>query len=149
MTPPTKSIARPARRNLRITLLMISNFGVSDGGRETWAYNFIPRMLERWPDVLLDIIGLNRSGEPDNIPRLKALAPGRIGVTFLHSKRKSLPTLTVLRDAPVHLSKGLHHTPDLVIGVGSWMELLVVLRSPALNRAPRIVWLRTIWLHEK
>lgn len=129
----------------RITLLMISNFGGADGGRETWAYNFIPRLLKRWPGITLDIIGLHRAGQPDNRQRLSDLLGGRGSVTFLQSDRKRFPVLSMLRQAPsVKLA-----APDLVVGVGSAIEALVISLSPALRRARRIIWLRTILTDER
>ena len=129
----------------RIALLMISNFGSADGGRETWAYNFIPRLLKRWPGITLDIVGLHRAGQPDNEARVRDLLGGRGSVTFLHSARKRFPVLSMLRRAPrVKLA-----APDLVIGVGSAIEAPVILLSPALRRARRIIWLRTILTHER
>jgi glycosyltransferase involved in cell wall biosynthesis len=135
---------------VRIALLMISNFGVADGGRETWAYNFIPRLLRRWPGVTLDVIGLNREHETDNSERLLAILQKRGAVTFLRSRRRRWVVLSALRrDPPVQLLTKRQPAPDLVIAVGSIMELLVVLSSPALRRAPRVVWLRTILADEK
>ena len=124
---------------------MISNFGVADGGRETWAYNFIPRLLERWPSVMLDIIGLHRIGQPDNSERLRELLGDRGSVTFFESNRKRFPVLSMLRQAP----RAALAAPDLVIGVGSAIEALVILLSPTLRRAKRISWLRTILTHER
>ena len=124
---------------------MISNFGVADGGRETWAYNFIPRLLKRWPGITLDIIGLHRAGQPDNAGRVRDLLEGRGTVTFLQSRRNRFPVLSILRQAPsVKLA-----APDLVVGVGSAIEALVISLSPAFRRARRIIWLRTILTHER
>jgi glycosyltransferase involved in cell wall biosynthesis len=145
----TQDAASATGPKIRIALLMISNFGVADGGRETWAYNFIPRLLRRWPGVTLDVIGLNREGEPDNSGRLLTILKDRGTVTFLHSRLRRWVLLSPLCDAPFQLSTTKHAAPDLVIAVGSIMELVVVLASPALRRAPRIVWLRTILADEK
>jgi len=133
----------------RISLLMISNFGVADGGRETWAYNFIPRLLRRWPDIHLDLIGLHRVGQQDNSGRLNGLLGGRGSTTLLTSARKRFPILSMLRQAPRQLTTSKHPRPDLVIGVGSIMELLVILASPSLRRSRRIIWLRTVLLQER
>ncbi|MGI8704738.1 MAG: hypothetical protein ACR2JJ_02900 [Sphingomicrobium sp.] len=46
-----------------IDLGMVSNFGRGDRGRETWAYNFIPRLLRRLPTLSLNLFGL-REGSP-------------------------------------------------------------------------------------
>jgi len=128
---------------------MISNFGVTDGGRETWAYNFIPRLLRRWPDIKLDLIGLHRSGQQNNRTRLAALLDGRGSVTFMESERKRLPVLSMLRQAPWRLATSKHPKPDLVIGVGSVIELVVILASPSLRHARRIIWLRTVLIQER
>src|SRR5690349_14839162 len=114
----------------RIALLMISNFGVADGGRETWAYNFIPRLLERWPEVALDVIGLHRAGQQDNAAQVQALLRDRGSVTFLQSRRRRFPILSMLRQSPRSLSRARLAAPDLVIGVGSAIEALVIMLSP-------------------
>ena len=128
---------------------MISNFGVADGGRETWAYNFIPRLLDRWRDVTVDVIGLHRAGQQDNAARVQTLLGDRGSVIFLQSRRRRFPILSMLRQAPRHLSRATLGAPDLVIGVGSAIEALVIMLSPALRRAKRIIWLRTILTHER
>jgi len=135
--------------NPRLALLMISNFGIADGGRETWVYNFIPRLLERWPSARVDVVGLNRSGEPDNSAQVREIDPRRVSATFIHSARRRFAALSLLRMAPTSLTSERIPRPDLAIGVGSWVELLVILLSPAFRQVPRIVWLRTIWSHEK
>ena len=104
---------------MRIALMMISNFGPADGGRETWAYNFIPRLLDLWPEAQLDIVGLRREGQPDNSALLKKLTGPRGSITFVESKRRRFP------------------------------EQLVTLLSPSLRQAKRVVWLRTILTHER
>jgi len=125
---------------------MISNFGPGDGGRETWAYNFIPRLLEFWPSAELDIIGLRREGQPDHTSRLQELMGRRGTVTFVVSRRKRFPILSMLKAAP-GLSRA--RRPDLVISVGSAIEQLVALLSPNLRKARKILWLRTILTHER
>jgi glycosyltransferase involved in cell wall biosynthesis len=131
---------------MRIALVMISNFGPGDGGRETWAYNFIPRLLECWPEAKLDVVGLRREGQPDNTALVEKLIGSRGSVTFVESRRKRFPVLSMLSAARGLLPAS---APDLVISVGSAMEQLVTLLSLSLRQAKRILWLRTILTHER
>ena len=128
---------------------MISNFGVADGGRETWAYSFIPRLLRRWPAIQLDVIGLHRAGQQDNRGRMAGLLGDRGSIKFIESARKRFPVLSMLRQVPWRLATSRHPKPDLVIAVGSVIELVVILASPSLRRARRIVWLRTVLMQER
>lgn len=38
---------------------------------------------------------------------------------------------------------------DYSLAVGSFLELAIVLLSPALARRPKVAWLRTVWIEEK
>ena len=62
MPGSVKSVVEP----FEVALVMLSNFGPADGGRETWAYNFIPRLIARHKHLRLSIFGLRIEGEPDN-----------------------------------------------------------------------------------
>ena len=130
---------------------MLSNFGRADGGRETWAYNFLPALLERYPRLRLNIYGLRVDGEPDNEATLvEALSPPdrpRISIDFVRASANrvpnALPFWSGLR------RKVRQDSPGFVLGVGSFVELLAILLSPVLRRAPKILWLRSIFVDEK
>jgi glycosyltransferase involved in cell wall biosynthesis len=135
-------------------MIMISNFGRSDGGRETWAYNFIPRLLEQDAGLDLHVFGVRRPGEGDNGPELlEAVRPqdrGRLHLHFAEIGRSRLPVGVAAIGA---LSRLVSRTPmppiDYTLAVGSFMELLAVLRSPKLSRSLKVAWLRTIYVEEK
>jgi glycosyltransferase involved in cell wall biosynthesis len=129
---------------------MISNFGRSDGGRETWAYNFIPRLLAARPSMRLRIYGLRRSGWPDNSVLLRECGPGgKVDVTFVETTRKRLPALSYLTQAGRGFGESNERQPDLVLAVGSALELAAAILSPRHRKVPKIVWLRNILLDEK
>ena len=134
-----------------LDLLMISNFGAADGGRETWAYNFIPRLLRRWPDLRLRVLGLRRDGEPDNRDNLLALGPadGRFEVSFVPSSRRRFVALSMFDAARKKHGRGRDAPPQLVLAVGSAVELVAVLIAPAYRNVVKFVWLRNIMWDEK
>lgn len=126
---------------------MLSKFKKSEGGRETWFYNFMPRLLESDPSFDLDVLGyqsnesakeyesvFGRYGDRVNFHFLK-LSAGKIPLFFkmwrsIHSMRK-------LKEAKAY---------DFIIAMGIF-ELIMVLSSN--YNGKKIVWLRGIFLHEK
>jgi glycosyltransferase involved in cell wall biosynthesis len=131
---------------------MLSNFGRADGGRETWAYNFIPRLLERYPSLRLRIYGLRVDGEPDNSETVLSAAPraqrNRLSVEFVRAKADRWPNALAFWNG---VSKLSHHgpSPAFVLAVGSWVELRAALLTPAFRSAGKLVWLRSIFADEK
>ena len=135
-----------------MSLVMISNFGRADGGRETWAYQFLPRLLARDPDLHLEIHGLRADDEPDNRPELMAAFAEadrvRIRCHFHRAKRSAVPlSLKMLGAMSGQRSAG--EPGDLVLCVGSFVDLACALIAPAFRRSPKAAWLRTIYLDEK
>jgi glycosyltransferase involved in cell wall biosynthesis len=131
---------------------MLSNFGRADGGRETWAYNFIPRLLERFPSLDLEIFGLRVDGEPDNRETVLASVPegqrARLSVHFVRAKNHRWPNALSFWTGLRKLAKGTPG-PAFAIAVGSWVELLAVLRTPRFGSSGKLVWLRSIFADEK
>lgn len=131
---------------------MLSNFGRADGGRETWAYNFIPRLLERYPDLRLNIYGLRVDGEPDNRETVLSSVPraqrGRLSVEFVRSKADRWPNALAYWNGVSKLSRD-KPPPAFVLAVGSWVELRAALLTPAFRPAGKLVWLRSIFADEK
>ena len=137
---------------MRLALLMISNFGRADGGRETWAYQFLPRLLQRHPQLRVDVCGLRVDGQDDNRDALLAAIPeadrGRLGITFLRAARNKVPNSVDLIRA-VRGSGWPAERPDLALGAGSFIELLAMMAAPRLRGVPKVIWLRTIYVDEK
>jgi glycosyltransferase involved in cell wall biosynthesis len=135
-----------------LALVMISNFGRADGGRETWAYQFLPRLLQRDPDLSIDLHGLRVEGQADT--------SGELLNTFARSDRRRLHLFfhRVRRNAVPNSLKMIWAMrrwrkqppgPDLALGVGSFVELLCMLLAPALRGSAKAIWLRTIYIDEK
>lgn len=132
---------------------MLSNFGRADGGRETWAYNFIPRLLRRYPGLRLHVVGLRVDGEPDNSDSLLKSVDerdrDRLSTGFVRARANRLPNALsfwtgLRRAAPTRAA-----SPRFVVAVGSFVELAAVLISDTYRRSGKILWLRTIFADEK
>ena len=78
---------------------MLSNFGRADGGRETWAYNFLPGLLERYPQLRLNIYGLRVDGEPDNEGTLSEAFTlpdrSRVAIDFVRANSNRVPNALI------------------------------------------------------
>jgi glycosyltransferase involved in cell wall biosynthesis len=136
-----------------LALVMISNFGRSDGGRETWAYQFLPRVLARQPDLRADIYALRVKGEPDTTPELIAAtgenAPLRLHARFFEVARSRVPNSLKMIWAMFRHNWQDANAYGLALGVGSFVELICMLVAPGLRGIPKAVWLRTIYIDEK
>ena len=121
---------------------MLSNFGPAEGGRETWLYNFLPRLLQRFTQLRLRIHGFRLAGDPDHRGTLIDAVPAkdrdRISIDFVQAKPSRRPNAfafwTGLRRTARNSAQ-----PRFVIAVGSWVELLAVLRQrrvPPLRQDP-------------
>jgi len=131
---------------------MLSNLGPAEGGRETWLYNFVPRLLQRFPNLSLRIHGFRLDGEPDHRGKLVGAVDdgerNRISIDFVEAKRSRRPNAFAFWSG-LRRSARNSTQPRFVIAVGSWVELLAVLLSGAFRRSGKILWLRTIFLDEK
>ena len=140
------------RQVKRLALVMISNFGRADGGRETWAYQFLPRLLQRHPHLRIDVCGLRVEGQDENRDALLSAVPeadrDRLGITFLRAFRNKVPnSLDMIR--AMRRSDWPSQRPDLALGVGSFVELLAMMAAPRLRGVPKAIWLRTVYVDEK
>jgi glycosyltransferase involved in cell wall biosynthesis len=135
-------------------LVMLSNFGRADGGRETWAYNFVPRLLARYPGLRLSVFGMRTDGEADNRDALRSAVGqddrDRLAVDFVEAKAGRRPNAFAFWAKLRRLvARRLDHPPALVLAVGSWVELLAVLLTPRFRRSAKLVWLRSVFADEK
>ena len=133
-------------------IVMLSNLGPAEGGRETWLYNFVPRLLRRFPHLRLRIHGFRLAGDPDPRDTLVGVVAAedrdRISVDFVQAKPSRRPNAFAFWTGLRRLARG-STDPRFVVAVGSWVELLAVLVSGAFRRSAKILWLRTIFVDEK
>lgn len=138
----------------RVELIMMSNFDPSAGGRETWAYNFIPALLASDPSLQLTIYGMRPENGEDNTKLLfEAIGrenSSRLELVFFDVTRRHLPYFfSMLAQLTQHASTRPAAPPDFTLGIGSVCELLMMLPSARFRRSRKIVWLRTILFNEK
>ena len=138
----------------KLALVMISNFGRADGGRETWAHQFLPRLLARNPELSTDVYALHVDGQSDNRLELeKAVAEedrARLGSHFFRAARNRIPnSLKMIWAMFCHDWNAREAGYSLAVGVGSFVELVCMLAAPGLRGVPKAVWLRTIYVDEK
>lgn len=130
-----------------------SNFGRSEGGRETWAYQFLPALLARRKDVLLRVYGQRRPEQPDTTEALRAAAAphaDRLRSHFLPATQGRWPLpIAMIRAFVAHKRRETQPAADVTIAAGSVIELLALLASRRARRTFRVLWLRGIWFNEK
>jgi glycosyltransferase involved in cell wall biosynthesis len=133
-------------------IVMLSNLGPAEGGRETWLYNFLPRLMERFPQLRLRIHGFRLDGDPDHRVTLLGVVAkedrDRISIDFVQVSPSRRPNAFAYWTG---MRRSARNAPAarFVIAVGSWVELLAVLISGAFRRSGKILWLRTIFVDEK
>lgn len=136
-----------------IVLVMLSSFGPGDGGRETWAYQFVPRLLLRYPDFRLRIVGMRLDNEIDYESTLRSHLPTteqhRITVQILSCSRSRVPNALQFVWKLRRAFRAPQPQVKLVLAVGSFVELAAVLASRAFKKAGKIVWLRSVFTSEK
>ena len=137
-----------------IDLIMLSNFDRSVGGRETWAYGFIPVFLGENPHLNLHIYGLTPNDVPHKgeelISNLSEDAKFRLKMTFFEVIWPKVPWFfSMLFQFRNHCKKSGCITPDMVLCVGGLSELMCMLFSRKYKTVKKILWMRTIFLNEK
>lgn len=153
---PTGSLAditQPGERPFVIDFICQSSMGRSEGGMETWAYQFVPGLLRSYPTARVRLYGLLQDGRTDPTDEfLNAVAPhqGRFSTRFFRAARGRVPLMVSMirqfrreKDAPLALPA------DISIAAGSVVELLAVLSSRRARRTFKIAWLRTMWVDQK
>lgn len=136
-----------------VDFVILANLGRSDGGQETWAYQFIPALLARHPALRMRIYGQRLIGKPDTTPELinavGAAAP-RLKVRFFPARRTRWPLLfSMLQQFVLWKTQETEPRPMVTIAVGSVIELLFILASRRSRGGFNIVWLRSIWFDQK
>lgn len=136
---------------LTIDLIMLSKFGKNDGGGETWVYNFYPELL-RNRNIKLNIFGYRTSNNEDNTLPLKLLDDSglnKITPIILSGKNTKYPMFLSMSFKLKQTLKNFYTPkPDFTIAIGIF-ELMMMLLNRRFKNTTRIVWLRSIFLHEK
>ncbi|MES0217174.1 glycosyltransferase family 4 protein [Mesorhizobium sp. C280B] len=143
-------------KKVTIDLIMLSSFNRAGGGRETWAYNFLPRLLQEKAEVSLYIYGLKNNDEADHSSAFCSYfadsSRRRLSVKIFNAAKSRLPRVflmvgCLLRSPP--RANGVADELRISLGVGSVIELAMILLFRNFRTQRRVLWLRGIYLHEK
>ncbi len=141
------------KEKIVIDIVMLSNFGKQEGGRETWLHNFLPEFLKDDSIAKVHIFGFRTLGQPDNSELLRKLDPkkkGRIIPIILESAPSKFPKfITMFRVLRRTLKTNTYTTPTHAMAVGGMLETLMLRFIGRFKNATRIVWLRSIFTQEK
>lgn len=141
------------KKDAVIDIIMLSNYGRKDGGRETWLYNFLPQLLEDASIKKIHLFGFKIAGQEDTTAALMALDKSKtekIVPIILEGTPKKYPKFIsmhlLLRK---YLKQNSLHKPDYVLAVGGMFETYMLLKNERFKTASRISWLRSIFTREK
>lgn len=129
-----------------------SSMGQSDGGLETWAFQFIPGLLRLYPKATVRFYGALPVDHDDPRPALRVAAgkaADRLALTFFPVIPGMLPQITSMIRQFVASKRQEREVPSIVITAGTFLELIMVRMSRPTRRAFKVVWLRTIWVDQK
>lgn len=135
----------------RLEVILLSKLGKNDGGRETWVYNFLPRLLETHEDLRLTLCGFHPEGAADPTPDLREAFRGsleRFEVRLLPIRANRIPAFFQMLWAVWISSRRPKPAPHAVLGVGGLFEFLLILGG-AYRGSQKLIWLRTIFFNEK
>ncbi|MER9445690.1 glycosyltransferase [Mesorhizobium sp. M0340] len=139
-----------------VDLIMLSSFSRAGGGRETWAYNFLPRLLQEKPAVALYIYGLKSNDEADHSSEFCSYftdsSRRRLSVKIFNAAKSRLPRVFLMVGCLLRAQPRANAMADelrISLGVGSVIELAMILLFRKFRIQRRVLWLRGIYLHEK
>ncbi|WP_417315834.1 glycosyltransferase family 4 protein [Cycloclasticus pugetii] len=133
--------------NVTVDLVMLSKFGESDGGRETWAYSFLPELSNKISN--LRIFGYRTKTEDDNTKKLKKILNRKSEIFIFCGKDSRIPRFfTFIYCFYKSKNKIKSSCADYVVAMGVF-ELAFIMLFKKFFNGRRVVWLRGIFLHEK
>lgn len=128
---------------MKIDMIMMSRFGGSDGGRETWFSNFMSAIVADSDLIYIRLISLSLKSE--NV--VDSYLGGNIYENIeIKTNKKNILPLNIIFILKLFLKLFFKKKNNIVLGVGSLYEMLSILLCypPILYKGKRIFWLRTI-----
>lgn len=141
-----------APRPLLIDFVCQSSMGQSEGGLETWAYQYLPGLLRLYPAAQIRFYGALPVDRADPSAALRAAAGAdqdRLTLTFFPIVPGKVPQIVAMIRQFVAHKRQERAAPDVVITAGTFLELIMVQLCRPARRAFKVVWLRTIWVDQK
>jgi glycosyltransferase involved in cell wall biosynthesis len=133
-----------------IELIMLSKFGRSDGGRESWAYNFLPELILE-DSYLVTVFGYRKVDDVDNTNdfEFSTKRKNNLSTIILKAKYSTVPRfLGMYISLRAFLKSYPKPAPDIVLVMGI-LELVIMLICGRYYKSKKIVWLRSVFLNEK
>lgn len=130
-----------------LDIIMNSSLDPNAGGRETWLYNFLPLLIDKKEINNIRLYGCRTQNQKDHSDAINALVENKdFLLKIFKVKRLKLPIaysfFKALKKEPIKDS------PDCVLAVGIF-ELIIILYLKRYKTVKKIVWLRSIFSHEK
>lgn len=135
-----------------LDIVMLSKFGKNDGGRETWAYTFLPALLEDPIIKRLNIFGYRLKTELDSKEDLLKISQtkGKINPVIFKGDSTIFPRIIpYILNIRNYNKKNKKQRSDLVLGVGGLFECLAILAVSRYRKTRKVLWLRSIFMDEK
>ena len=130
---------------MKIDIIMMSKFGFSDGGRETWFNNFFHE-IEADQDQL-QVVLYSLKLKPENIVDFHLKGKNLVENHEIDTGKKGLIPLTILFIIKLcFFIFSKNNRSNQVVAVGSLNDMLACFFSypPIIYKGKKIVWLRTI-----
>ena len=136
-----------------LDIIMNSSLNKNAGGRETWLYNFLPELLKDPRFSKVSIFGFRVMSQGDFSTDLNKFDPSdpdqrRLYVHIFEGKKTRLPKAHSMYKALKVFGKNDDFEPDYVLAVGVF-EMLMIQKIRRYKNAKKIIWLRSIFSHEK
>ncbi len=136
-----------------LDIVMNSSFDKDAGGRETWLYNFLPEILKDPQFKRLNLFGCKTPDQGDFSKALLQLDPSpeqkkRLSVVIFEKEKTRFPQAYRMFKAFKQHKDIENPNADYVLAVGVF-EMLMVYRLKRYKNAKKIIWLRSIFSHEK
>ena len=132
-----------------LTVMMLSQMGAGDGGRETWLLNFLTEVARQRRQVRFHAIHRATAGGRSllDLPGVRGLM---VSVKTVACDGKRIPvTVEFLARVAWERCRGRVAAPGVVIAVGGLNEAFATVALGGGDRRNRVLWLRTIYSKEK
>lgn len=133
-----------------LDIIMLSDFDRNGGGRETWLYNFLPELLEDQCIKKVHLFGYSNNLD-NNISKSSFFCNTKA------NKYKLEPVVLIGRPSKLPMALSMFFKlrkykttkkPSITLAMGVF-ELLMMLFVRRFNNTKKVVWLRSIFTHEK
>lgn len=134
-----------------IDIIMLSNFDRNAGGRETWLYNFLPELLEDKSIQRINLFGYTNDEHNNNISsasflgKKKEIEKRLFPVVFKGKQSKYPMALAMFNQLKKH--KG-DNDVSITLAMGVF-EMIMMFFIKRFKKTKKVVWLRSIFIHEK